>query len=296
MSKTKEILRSLLVGVLLTVSGGTAAQHVREISAEYTFVTSAEMSVSEAKRTALERARIQALADEFGTTVSQTNSTRIKNSSAGSSLDFLSIGNSEVKGEWMQDTREPEYEIKFDGNNLIVKVTVSGKAREIVSASVDVVARILRNGTERKFESDEFHDGDDLYVYFKSPVAGYVAVYLADDEGTAYCLLPYSGDSDGQETVEAGREYIFFDASRETDPQKAMLIDELTMTCSKSLEHNEMFVVFSSRPFVKAADERSDERLPRSLPTADFRKWLTKNRIKDNGMVVVNRLIKVTKG
>lgn len=293
-------MRSGVIGFvvlfLLFVSTTATAQRVKELSAEYTFVTSADMSVSEAKRIALERARIQALADEFGTTVSQTNTTQIKNSSGGgSSLDFLSIGSSEVKGEWLQDTKSPEYEIKFDNNNLIVKVTVSGKAREIVSASVEIDMAILRNGTARKFESDDFRDGDDMFLYFKSPVNGYVAVYLVDDSKTAYCLLPYSGDNDGQETVEAGREYVFFDAAQESDPQRKAMVDELTMTCSKTLEHNEIFVVFSAKPFVKAIDEHTDERLPRSLPADDFRRWLTKNRVKDTDMVVINRLIKVTK-
>lgn len=273
------------------------AQRVKEVSADYTYVTTSDVSVAEAKRVALERARIQALADEFGTVVNQTNTTQVHNTSGGkSSLDFLSLGSSEVKGEWLQDTRSPEYEIKFDGDNLIVHVTVSGKAREIVSAAVDVYAAILRNGKERKFEGDEFRDGDDLYLLFKSPVAGYVAVYLVDDAGMAYCLLPYSGDTDGQQQVDAGREYLFFDADKAGDASLAAITDELTMTCSKNMEHNDVYIIFSATPFVKAQDDRADERLPRSLPADDFRRWLTKNRVKDKDMVVINRLIKVTKG
>lgn len=283
--------------MLLLFSAATCmAQRVKEVSADYTYITTADVSVAEAKRVALERARIQALADEFGTIVSQTNTTQVHNTSAGqSSLDFLSLGSSEVKGEWLQDTRSPEYEIKFDGDNLIVHVTVSGKAREIVSAATDVYAAILRNGKERKFEGDEFHDGDDLYLLFKSPVAGYAAVYLVDDAGTAYCLLPYSGDTDGRQPVEAGREYLFFDPDKAGDATLAAITDELTITCSKAMEHNEIYIIFSATPFVKAQDDRTDERLPRSLPAGDFRRWLTKNRVKDKDMVVINRLIKVTK-
>ena len=286
----------LAILLLLLGADRCMAQRVKEVSAEYTYVTSADVSVTEAKRTALERARLQALADEFGTTVSQTNTTQIKNTSGGkSSLDFLSLGSSEVKGEWLHDTRQPEYEIKFEDNNLIVHVTVSGKAREIVSAAVDISAFILRNGKERKFESEEFKDGDDLYLLFKSPVAGYVAVYLVDDAKTAYCLLPYSGDDDGQQPVEAGREYVFFDSGKAPEPELAAITDELTMTCSKAMEHNEVYIIFSSIPFVKAMNGRADERLPRSLSADDFHRWLTKNRVKDKNMVVVNRLIKVTK-
>lgn len=296
--KTRKHLRSTLIAlVLLAGSADVMAQRVKEVSAEYTFVTSADMSVTEAKRTAMERARIQALADEFGTTVSQTNTTQIKNSSAGgSSLDFLSLGNSEVKGEWLEDTREPKYDISFDDNNLIVKVTVNGKAREIVTAAVEIEALTLRNGKERKFESNDFKNGDDLFVLFKSPVAGYVAIYLVDDERTTYCLLPYSGTTDGQQPVEAGREYVFFDPASAPDATLSAITDELVMTCSKNMEHNEIYIIFSSVPFVKASDERSDERLPRNLSFEHFQRWLTKNRTKDKNMVVTPRLIRVTKG
>ena len=76
---------------------------------------------------------------------------------------------------------------------------------------------------------------------------------------------------------------------------KEVSADELTMTCSKAMEHNEIYIIFSATPFVKAQDDRTDERLPRSLPAGDFRRWLTKNRVKDKDMVVINRLIKVTK-
>ena len=153
-----------------------AAQKVTEVEAEYTYVTSFEMSVAEAKRIATERAKLQALADEFGTTISQTNSTHINSSNSSSTLDFLSIGSSEVKGEWLSDTKAPVYEVSFTDDNLIVKVSVWGKAREIVSASDDGSAMLLRNGNERKFESDDSRGGDDVYWSFRSPVDGYLAV------------------------------------------------------------------------------------------------------------------------
>ena len=271
-------------------------QKMKEVSAEYVYVTTAEQSVAEAKRIALERARLQALADEFGTTVSQTNATHIKNTGNASSLDFLSIGSSEVKGEWIEDTKEPQYDISFADNNLVVKVSVWGKAREVVSAATEVNAALLRNGTEHKFESEEFKEGDDLYLLFKSPVDGYVAVYMVDEANTAWCLLPYSNDTDGQQDVKAGEEYVFFDARRGTTEQEKMLIDEMTVTCDKSVEYSEVYVVFSARPFVKANDSQTDERLPRNLSSEDFQKWLAKNRVKDNGMVVVKKLLKMTKG
>lgn len=272
-----------------------AAQKVTEVEAEYTYVTSFEMSVAEAKRIATERAKLQALADEFGTTISQTNSTHINSSNSSSTLDFLSIGSSEVKGEWLSDTKAPVYEVSFTDDNLIVKVSVWGKAREIVSASVDVSAMLLRNGKERKFESDDFRDGDDVYLSFRSPVDGYLAVYLVDESSTAYRLLPYSGANDGAQSVKAGIDYLFFDSEMAATEQERNLIDELTITTSKNVEHNEVYILFSSRPFVKPNDSSTDELIPRSLNAEDFQKWMAKNRTKDAGMVVVNKLIKIMK-
>lgn len=289
------LLDTLLLFIIFLFSTRAVAQRVTEVEAEYTYVTSPEMSVAEAKRIATERAKLQALADEFGTTISQTNSTHINSSNSSSTLDFLSIGSSEVKGEWLSDTKVPVYEVSFTDDNLIVKVSVWGKAREVVSASVDVSAMLLRNGKERKFESDDFRDGDDVYLSFRTPLDGYIAVYLVDESSTAYRLLPYSGANDGAQPVKAGIDYLFFDSEKAATEQERNLIDELTITASKNVEHNEVYILFSSRPFVKPNDSSTDELVPCSLHAEDFQKWMAKNRTKDAGMVVVNKLIKITK-
>lgn len=288
-------LRWLPILVFCICSISVSAQRTAHVEAEYTYVTSSEMSVAEAKRIAAERARLQALADEFGTTISQTNSTHINNSNSASTLDFLSIGSSEVKGEWISDTKEPVYDISFTDNNLVVKVSVQGKAREIVSAAIEVTAMLLRNGKEQKFQSEDFRSGDDVYLSFMSPVDGYLAVYLVDETSTAYRLLPYTGVNDGAQTVKGGVDYLFFDSAVAASEQERSLVDELTITTDKNVEHNEVFILFSARPFVKPNDSKTDELVPRSLKAGDFQKWLAKNRTKDTGMVVVNKLIKITR-
>ncbi|MDE6689492.1 MAG: DUF4384 domain-containing protein, partial [Prevotella sp.] len=179
----------LFLSIIFTIP--VFSQKMKTVEGEYTYHAPENVTLEEAKLTALDRAKIQALADEFGTIVSQTNSTHIQNGNGKSDIDFLSIGGSEVKGEWIETTGEPQYHISYDQGMLVVKVSVKGKAREIVSAQMEIKTKVLRNGTEDKFESDEFHDGDDLYLSFISPVSGYLAVYLVDAEQKAFCLLPY---------------------------------------------------------------------------------------------------------
>ena len=65
---------------------------IKKVEGEYTYYAPENVTIEEAKRIAIDRAKIQALADAFGTIVSQTNTTRIENGTNGSNVDFLSVG------------------------------------------------------------------------------------------------------------------------------------------------------------------------------------------------------------
>lgn len=257
------------------------SQKLKTVEGEYIYHAPENITLEEAKRTALERAKIKALADEFGTIVSQTHITDMRTENGKSDVGFLFIGGSEVKGEWIETIGEPHYDISYEQGMLVVKVAVKGKAREMVSAQIDIEARVLRNGTEDKFESDEFRDGDDLYLSFLSPVSGYLAVYLVDAERTAYCLLPYRNQTDGIYKVEANRRYLFFNI-QEASPRERSYVDEYVMIASRSLEHNQIYIVFSPNAFVKAADNGIGETLPRNLSFKNFQEWLVKCRKFDS--------------
>lgn len=280
---------SLLLSVLL--SSAVFAQKVKTVEAEYTYYAPENVTLEEAKRTALDRAMKQAIADEFGTIVEQSNATRVENKDGKTSLDFLSIGGSEVKGEWIETIGKPVYNIRYEENVLVVNCRVKGKAREIVTAQIDFKAKVLRNGTEDKFESDQFHSGDDLFLSFQSPVNGYLAVYLVDADNQAYCLLPYREQTDGIYSIKANQRYLFFNI-KEAPQTERSYVDEYVMTCSHSSEQNQIYVIFSPNQFVKATDNQSDATLPRELKFEDFQKWLAKCRKHDKEMNL--RMIPIT--
>lgn len=277
------MVRTLFIFSLLLSSLTIFAQKLKTVEGEYTYHAPENVTMELAKRTALDRAMIQALADEFGTIVSQSNATRVENQNGQTSIDFLSVGGSEVKGEWIETIGEPTYNIRYEGDMLVVSVKVKGKAREIVSAGIDFQAKILRNGTDDKFESDQFRSGDDLYLSFTSPVSGYLAVYLVDADNQAYCLLPYRNQTDGIYTIKANQRYLFFN-TKEAPQNERSYVDEYVMTCNHSSEQNQIYVIFSPNQFVKATDNQSDATLPRELKFEDFQKWLTKCRKYDKEM------------
>lgn len=274
----------LLIMMLLSIASGYA-QRTAKVTATYTYYAPETMSIEEAKRTALDRARIQAIADEFGIIVSQSTSTIISNNNGESDTHFFSLGGSDVKGEWIETIGEPSYEISFDNHFLLVKCTVEGKARETVSARTDFEAKPLRNGTDPRFASVDFMQGDDLYLYFRSPVDGHLAVYLLDEkEQKVYCMLPYKRDPVACVNVKANKEEIFFSID-EAEKQQRHIVDEYVLSCDHDKEFNTLYILFSPNDIGKRNGfENSSEDKPDNIGIKEFKQWISKTLTKDHNL------------
>lgn len=270
---------------MLAVCLGMSAQRTKKVRGEYTYHAPENVTLEEAKHTALERAKIQLIADEFGTVIAQTNTAIIENSKEKSAVDFRSFSASDVKGEWIETMGEPKYTISYEQNVFVVNVYLEGRIREITKAQTTFAAKILCNGTEDRFERSDFKDGDKLYLSFTSPTDGYLAIYMLDTNQNAYCLLPYPDDTDGKVAVTHGVHYVFFSIKHKTkdDPTP---VHEYNMTCDKGKETNFIYIIFSPNAFTKANDAMSSEWIPRALSYSDFQEWLSRCRRHDKEMVV----------
>lgn len=260
---------------------GLSAQKIKTVSGTYEYHAPKNISMEEAERIALERAKLQAIADEFGTLVSQSNFTSVSNRNGESDVDFFSLGSSEAKGEWIETLGKPQFNRSFDEDgNLIIRVTVKGRIREINRAQIAIEAKVLCNGTDLKFERSDFRNGDDLYLYFKSPVDGYLNVYLLDEATkTVYCLLPYRKSRQGAVFVKHDEDYLFF--SKKAAGMYSSEVDEYVMTCSRNMERNILYVLFSPNEFAKCGLEKSGRNQPYQIAWLDFQKWVDKNRNRD---------------
>jgi len=288
------VKQSLILLLIMMLPSVVFAQKIETVEGSYTYYAPENVTLEQAKRTALDRAKIQAIAEFFGTLVSQSNTTVISNANGQTDSRFFSLGGSEVKGEWIETIGEPIYNIRYEGNTLVVAVSIKGKARKITNAGIDFTAKILRNGTEEKFESNIFRNGDDMYLYFQSPVDGYLTVYLLDETTQeVFCLLPYKASGDGAYRIEHDKPYILFSAKDEKLTPN--IVDEYIMTCSRQTEFNDIYVIFSTNSFTKAiSNETTDNLLPRNLSHEAFLKWLTKNKKRDSEMKSVTIGIKIT--
>lgn len=273
------------------------SQKIKTVETEYILYAPSNITVEEAKRTAIDRARIQAIADAFGTIISQSNSNYITTKNGESESYFVSLGESDVKGEWIETIGDPIYgNIYYQDNLLVVPVYIKGKAREVITPKIDFKAKPLRNGVEEKFESYEFRDGDFLYMMFQSPIAGYLTVYLVDELAEqVYCALPYRNSDGSPKKIESDKEYILF-SQKYSDPHERRYVDEYEMTCEQEKEYNDFYILFSEEPFSKMVmTDDYEYKLPKTTNLKDFHKWLTKVRAKNPKLSLVKIPILISK-
>lgn len=270
------------------------SQKLKTVEAEYTYHATENETIEQARRTASERAKRQALADAFGTVVSQYNTTRTQNSSEQSKVDFFSLGESAVKGKWIETIREEFDDPKFEDGMVVITCRVKGKAREILTTDIGLDAAVLRGGTTRAYEDDVFINGNWCYLSFRSPAKGYLAIYLVDEFQQANRIAPEEG-KDYFEIV-ADSTYLFY----KDQP--------LIMTLEGGTVQNEFYFVFSPRPFGMEASEavkhntdlrpyqwehHADFTLQPVLSLSRFQKWLGRLRAKDEKAQVVIKPITI---
>lgn len=284
-------MKKVILLLTILVPLVSSAQKTVTASGEYTYYAPLNITVEHAKAIAIERAKIKIIADNFGTIVGVNNSTIVSNVDGESSMTFLSIGESEVKGEWIETIGIPQVDVLYHDNMLVVSVHIKGSIRELKSARIPFDARLLRNGTEDKYEDDEFRDGDYMYLSFATPESGYVAVYLYDRYGV-YRLLPLKNQKVGSQIVESGNRYVFFANKRsqyssELNRQVESVYSEYSIYCNSDNELNRIYVIFSPNKFSHPLDDLSvADDMPAALSFEAFQTWLTKSRRQDNEMSV----------
>ncbi len=282
-----------LILALLFVSSTFAGPRTKKVQVEYTYYIPANVSPDEAREIAIQRAQAQAIADEFGSVVTQSSSVRIETLNENVNTDFLSIGGSELKGEWIETIGEPQIEYITDGKDLALRVEISGVIREIEGTKVPFDVKILRNGTLDTHESEIFNSGDDLYMSFRSPSGGYIAIYLIDAENQAYCLLPYQGQDNGFFSTKANRRYLFFHPDFAEGIEKD-LVDEIVTDTSMEKERNRILTIFSPNKFFKATDRQTEKDVPRNLNYAEFQKWLANLKKHDVDVAIIETAITIS--
>lgn len=272
--------------LLLLFSATLQAQRVATVCGEYRYTVPGEIPLNRAKQIAIDKARNEAIANEFGQVVSQSTNTTIHGSGTQSSVQSDSYASTESKAIWLSDTKEPEVSIAYENDVMVITASVCGKARELKTAEVELRMQVLNNG----FESDQFRSNDKVSILFKSPVSGYVAVFFRDDNaGIISCMLPYENEDGTAREVKSNKEYTYLSTADLIYPYQ----EETILVTDKTVEFDTFILVFSKKDFSMPSSE-AGEFVP-ELSVEDFQKWLRKNRINDETMQTIEKSIQIHK-
>lgn len=273
-------LTALISVLTLMAALPVFGQGTRTISGDYTFYGDRSHSPEACREAALEGARVSALAKEFGTLFTTVFDTQNKKVGDDEIQNTEYVTRSEVKGEWLADIGEPSYDVSIDNDgNYIVRCRIRGKAKAISNESTDFEADVMRNGTDHRNSTTRFRSGDDMFVSVKTPVDGYLSIYLVGENRDVYSLFPYYTSSNNDIKLRRGREYMLFDPAK--SPEELGQADELVLSSDSDIERNSLYLIFSPNRYSLAVDTESGNYSPRELSYKEFSKWLLKSRQRD---------------
>lgn len=285
-----KVLLLLLAIMCLPMVG--MAQKTATVNGKYTYEVGENDNITlrEAKRKCIELAKAAAIKAEFGELItSDVIDSNIETNGEATSSYFWENTVAMAKGDWLGDTRDPEIQISYIDGKLIFTAEVWGTAREIMQARTDLEWKIMKDGLDGKEEAQQLNSGERIYVSFRSPADGYVAIYLIENDDNTSCLLPYRKNTTGRHQIKSGRDYTFFD--KETDPESTAY----NLTTQNASEDNQLVIIYSPNPFTKCNDVSKNTKRPNALTTHDFQKWLLKCQRADRDMIVNKKWIRINK-
>lgn len=279
----KYIINLILV---LLFTATIQAQRITTVCGEYRYIVPEETPLNRAKQIAIDKARNEAIANEFGQVVSQSTTTTIHSSDNNSQVQSDSYTSTESKAIWLSDKQEPKVSIAYENDVLVITASVCGKVRELKTAEVELKMQVLNNG----LESNQFKNNDKVSISFKSPVSGYVAIFFRDDNaGIISCMMPYENEDGTAREVKSNKEYTYLSTADPLYPYQEATI----LVTEKPTEFDTFILIFSKKDFSMPASDMGD--FVPELSVEDFHEWLCKNRIHDETMQTIEETIQINK-
>lgn len=255
------------------------------------------MTLEEVYELAEEKAKINAIQNVFGTDVLQQTDMTI----VDGKTDYSIIGSTKIKGDWIETTYiEFKSDFKSEkgqyGISQIRYITCIIKGRVRKSTPKANIEFMILNEPIIGARTQSFYNNEQIYLNFKSPVDGYLSVYI-DDGTMTYRLLPdtyASSEFLSGSFVKADEDYLLFSPDHNELQQNQ--VEEYEMFTIKEIEYNYLYIVFSEDEFVKPIlnkkKQEQDRQLPKSLSSVKFQEWLAENRATTNSFQ--DRKIKIS--
>lgn len=294
----------MVVRVMRDPHGRNVNDYDRNIKGKYTYRVPSIIHEEEARVLLVERAQIDAMAAEFGTTkvfVGEESANALP-----SVINNKGLYSDALLGKFIRNISTPDIK-KIGVDSLmmdnIYEVKLNFLSRELTKELVDLDLHVLCGGKTPEYESSLFKGGNPMYISLTPSQDGYIAVYLMDANGVYNRLVPYSSNV-AYKKVKAGKEYILL--SKQHAEADEHMTDEVWIDCDEGneAEYNCLYVIYSTNelPALKVNDKHWEKTVDgymlQSAPqvsVSQFHKWL-ENALKYNrDLQVAERIIAIQK-
>jgi hypothetical protein len=276
-------IMTIFFGLILSSRSATG-QKIKRAEGEAQVKVERNMTREQTQQKAVELAKVNAIESVFGTYVEQQTNITVESGKS----DFYIIGSTKVKGIWIREidrklTEEYREENGQYGPEKILWITCRIKGEVKQATPHPAIEYQVRNCIYPTCRTASFNSGEQLYLWFKSPVDGYLSVFL-DDGSMVYRLLPYSDMMNTNSfMIESDEGYLFFSPEATKGLQSGEKPDEIELYTLGKKENNLLILVFSTNPFFKPGldkelVEANRFMLPKSLLKGKFEEWLSDNR------------------
>ena len=285
------MIRKIILSLLLLLPLSLSAKGPRTYreSGSYTFVYPTNIAATEIKVRAIHDAQTAILEAKFGRDISQHNSLKIINGDNESKTEFNTFSTSNVDGRWLETIGEPIVEIiniDLDKGLYVVEVFIEGIIQERTSAEIDIDARLLRNGTDLRYEDTNFRDGDYVHLYFRTPTDGYITIFLDDNDGHVVYLRQYNNSSEATR-VDALKTYTLLKGEDDYDN-----VVEYNLSCDSGIEdYNTIHIIFSPNYYTISESMVLVDEIY-TMESITFNKWLGKLQQQDRN--ITHKAINIT--
>lgn len=304
MTPYKKTIFVLSTLILFIISGNNIfGQEIKKATGKSQLRQEINMTKEQAREKAKELAMINAIENQFGTYVGQETDIRLSDGK----ISFNTIGTTKVKGEWVETTdisfEEEKREIKGQyGKELEIWITCNIKGKVKKATPKAKISFQSLNCPNIECRTINYNSGEQLFLNFKTPVSGYLSIWLCDNK-KAYRLLPYEkmeNDNYNVCNVKADKDYIFFDKEKKYFNYSE--IDELELFSKSNTEYNTIYIIFSEEYYVKPildvakelTNYKKDYKSPKSVIIKVFQKWLSENRAVSNSFIDKKIKISIT--
>jgi hypothetical protein len=244
------------------------------------------MTKEQARDKAEDLAMINAIENAFGTFVEQNADITVENGT----VSYNIIGSTKVKGEWLRTDKKSfkeDIQDQLDNDQQKEKIIwischIEGEVRETRSrANLDI--KLLRCPMV-ECETTSFLDTQSFYLYFKSPVDGYLSIFMDENNEATRRLFPYLNQGNASAVkIDGDRTYFLFTNSSDLNKYTTRA-DEIELYAYNSVEYNFVYVIFSPIPYCKpilsdASLIANGYVLPKAISTQKFQEWLADCRV-----------------